>query len=107
MGVKMRYGGEKSNPVDVYKNTYYGSHTIRAVGTAISSTQIIVVIPLLNPDGDTPTVSSISGSVNGIGTVTTSLDSSRTNKDAVSFTLTSSGLTNHYSYLCRVDFTLS
>ena len=107
MGVKMRYGADKTNPIDVYKNTYYGSHTIRTVGMAISSSQIIVAFPLLNPDGETPNVSGISASVVGIGTVTVSLDTSRTNKDAVSFSLSSSGLTNHYAYLCRVDFTLS
>ena len=108
MSVKMRYGGSGDpSKVDVYRNTYYGGHTIRAVGMAISTSQIIVTVPLLNPDGETPTVSSISASVNGIGSVTASLDSSRTNKDAISFSLSSSGLTNHYAYLCRVDFTLS
>ena len=106
--VKMRYGGSGDpTKTDVYRDSYYGSHAIRAVGMATSTTSISVLIPLLNPDGETPSVSDISASVTGIGSVTASLDSTRTNKDAVAFTLTSSGLTNHYAYLCLVSFTLS
>ena len=108
MPTAMRYGNnndvQKSDP---FRDTYYGSHAVRAVGMAISSSAIIVTIPWLNPDNETPSVSNISASVTGIGSVTASVDSTRTNKDAVAFSLSSSGLTNHYAYLCYISFTLS
>lgn len=109
MAVKMKYGRSAEDPsaADVYRQTYYGDHDVRTVAMAVSATVIRAVIPLLNPDGETPTVSGISASVAGIGSVTAALDSTRTNKDAVAFALTSSGLTNHYAYLCEIQFTLS
>lgn len=109
MAVKMRYGrpAEEIPAADVYRETYYGDHDVRTVGVAVSATVIRAIIPLLNPDGETPTVSGISASVAGIGSVTAALDSTRTNKDAVAFTLTASGLTNHDAYLCEIVFTLS
>ena len=108
MAVKMRYGRpeEEIPAADVYRETYYGDHTVRAVGCGAGSNTILVLIPWINPDGETPTVSSITASIDGIGNVTAALDTARTNSDAIAFTLTGSN-TNHYAYVCRVNFTLS
>lgn len=89
---------------------YYGSHSVRGVGVGISSSEIAFQVPWENPTGVTPGApTSLSGSVTGIGTMTVSNDTSRTNKDSIGFLLTKSGttITIGRAYYCLVSFTLS
>lgn len=92
-----------------YIDPYFGEHAVRIVGSATSASQVSVMIPWANPNGETPTVTNISASMTGVGDATVALDDARTNKDAVGFLLSKSGttFTNHYSYVCLVRFTLS
>lgn len=87
-------------------NSYYGQHLVRVIGAAINSSQILASVPWRNPSGQTPTVSNITGAIAGVGDVTVTLDTTRTNEDAVCFVLSHS-VSNHQAYFCQLQFTLS
>lgn len=78
-----------------------------ATGTSDDEARIMYYPPVPYKSNSTPTVSSITASVTGIGTVTATLDTVRSNRYCLMFTLTkTSGFTNHSSYLAQVNFTV-
>lgn len=89
--------------------TEYGRHSVRVTGVCVSASEVLVFVPWTWYGETLPTITPTSGAMTGVGTVTATLDSTRTNKDEICFKLTKSGttFTNHYAYACQVDFTIS
>lgn len=86
---------------------YFGSHAVRGLGVATSTSSIAFVIPWMNPQGEIPTITVSGAGITGYSGITATVNTSRTNKDSIGFDLTGGTFTANASYLCYVNFTLS
>lgn len=76
----------------------------KGVGVAISNSEILIGFALY--ENQTPTVTVNSAAITTIGTVTATVDTGRTTRDALVFQLSTS-VTQNYAYFCQVSFTVS
>lgn len=92
---------------DSYKTEYYKQHVFRGVGVAVSTSQVVVSIPIINPDGVTPDIQVNAAGITGLSNISAVVDSARTDRNALTFDLTGQTFTQYRAYNCLVDATLT
>lgn len=93
-----------STTVSAITNSTY---SVYAIGAAVSTTEIRIVVPLRKVYSSTPSIIVSSAAVTLIGPVTATVDTGRTNTDCAVFNLASTNLTLRQAYFCQITFSVS